>query len=201
MGETSEDKREQILKSASIFFGKYGFSKTTLDDIAGYMGMKKNSLYYYFPSKEALFEEVTKEKILRIFKKINDAVLLKETAADKLRTCFEAGNRVVKEENTPEFSVQSIIDIQNTIKNFYSDYTKKSISMLEKIISDGTDSGEFKKCKPAEIAKAIINLVESIKLRQFYESKAKYLSEIDFTESEKTISTLLNLIIDGLKVK
>ncbi|MGE5860313.1 MAG: hypothetical protein ACM34J_07150, partial [Ignavibacteria bacterium] len=124
-----------------------------------------------------------------------------ETAADKLRTCFEAGNRVVKEENTPEFSVQSIIDIQNTIKNFYSDYTKKSISMLEKIISDGTDSGEFKKCKPAEIAKAIINLVESIKLRQFYESKAKYLSEIDFTESEKTISTLLNLIIDGLKVK
>ncbi len=43
--------RENILKIAREIFSKYGFKKTTLDDIANAVRKGKSSLYYYFKSK------------------------------------------------------------------------------------------------------------------------------------------------------
>ena len=42
-----QDKKEQIKKAGIKSFAAYGYNKTTLEDIAGILGMKKNSLYYY----------------------------------------------------------------------------------------------------------------------------------------------------------
>ncbi|HET6559677.1 MAG TPA: TetR/AcrR family transcriptional regulator, partial [Prolixibacteraceae bacterium] len=44
--------RESILKTAQEIFSKYGYKKTTLDDIANAVRKGKSSLYYYFTSKE-----------------------------------------------------------------------------------------------------------------------------------------------------
>ena len=45
-------KKVQILKAAWNCFVHYGFEKTTMDDIASSIGMKKASLYYYFEIKK-----------------------------------------------------------------------------------------------------------------------------------------------------
>jgi AcrR family transcriptional regulator len=52
------NKRESILKSATECFARYGFDKTTLEDIGKRAGLNKTSLYYYFVNKEEIFMEV-----------------------------------------------------------------------------------------------------------------------------------------------
>lgn len=56
-------RKELILKVAKERFAKYGFKKTTMNEIATDLKMGKPTLYYYFPTKEQIFEEVLKFEI------------------------------------------------------------------------------------------------------------------------------------------
>lgn len=56
-------RKELILKVAKERFAKYGFKKTTMNEIAADLKMGKPTLYYYFPTKEQIFEEVLKFEI------------------------------------------------------------------------------------------------------------------------------------------
>ena len=47
-----------IIDTARTLFKKTGFKKTTMGDIARSLGKAKSSLYYYYPSKEDIFEAV-----------------------------------------------------------------------------------------------------------------------------------------------
>ena len=53
-----EKIRRKIIIDAGDIFSRFGFNKTTMSDIAGKTGMGKSSLYYYFKSKEEVFEQV-----------------------------------------------------------------------------------------------------------------------------------------------
>ena len=50
-----EIRRQEILDAALVLFGKNGYEKTSMADIAKYMGVAQGLCYRYFPSKEALF--------------------------------------------------------------------------------------------------------------------------------------------------
>lgn len=50
--------REVILRAALEVFAQYGFRGATLDQIAGEAGLSKPNLLYYFPSKEAIHDEL-----------------------------------------------------------------------------------------------------------------------------------------------
>lgn len=49
------DKREQILVSAVEVFGRYGFKRCSMEDIAEAAGMSRPALYQYFKNKAEIF--------------------------------------------------------------------------------------------------------------------------------------------------
>lgn len=53
-------KRVLILRAGSECFARFGFDKTTLEDIGRRAGLNKASLYYYFQNKEDIFMAVVK---------------------------------------------------------------------------------------------------------------------------------------------
>lgn len=59
---------------------------------------------------------------------------------------------------------------------------------------EGVNYGGFKKRSTPETAKAILNLIKSIKLCNFYYSKAEYLSKINFAETKKQYLFFLILL-------
>ena len=56
-------RREAILAAAGAVFAAHGYAATTMDAVAAKAGIAKGSIYNYFPSKEALFEQVFVEAV------------------------------------------------------------------------------------------------------------------------------------------
>ena len=57
----AEQRRRQLLDAAIARFGAHGYEGASLDVIARSSGVRKQTLLYYFPSKEALFDECIRE--------------------------------------------------------------------------------------------------------------------------------------------
>jgi len=56
--ETRSDTRGRVLDAALASFGTRGFEATSLDAIAADLGVRKQTILYYFPTKDALLAGV-----------------------------------------------------------------------------------------------------------------------------------------------
>lgn len=81
------DTRERILAAATELFARFGFTKTSLDEIARGAGLAKGTIYYYFPSKEDLFLSAIELKAEELFARLTAEIEAKPTFEDKL-SCF-----------------------------------------------------------------------------------------------------------------
>ena len=52
------EKLQAILQAAETQFARYGFEGVSLETIAGELGLSRQNLLYYYPSKEALYDAV-----------------------------------------------------------------------------------------------------------------------------------------------
>lgn len=70
----TSDTRENLLKLAARTFGENGYSATTMRIIADQAGIEAASIYYHFPSKESLIDEVMEQGADRILSHLNEQV-------------------------------------------------------------------------------------------------------------------------------
>ena len=61
LNDQQDIKREKILDASYQRFLHYGYSKTTMNEIAGDLSMSKALLYYYFPDKSELYMAVMRK--------------------------------------------------------------------------------------------------------------------------------------------
>src|ERR1700743_919670 len=74
-GSDQQDiKKEKILEAAYQQFLHYGYSKTTMNEIAGALSMSKALLYYYFPDKSQLYIAVTRKLAEDYLKTIREKI-------------------------------------------------------------------------------------------------------------------------------
>lgn len=58
MPEENQARRARILDTAAALFTRYGYDKTTIDDIARDTGISKGAVYLHFKSKVEIFEKL-----------------------------------------------------------------------------------------------------------------------------------------------
>jgi AcrR family transcriptional regulator len=83
--DVQDIKKEKILEAAYNRFLHYGYSKTTMNEIAGDICMSKALLYYYFPDKSQLYIDVMR----RVAKEYLDALTGKINTFCDLKNAFE----------------------------------------------------------------------------------------------------------------
>lgn len=76
--------REEILEAARRVLLRQGIGGTTLDAVAREVGVTKTALYYYFPSKDALFFELVFGSLHSQAQAVHDAVEKTASGADAL---------------------------------------------------------------------------------------------------------------------
>lgn len=88
----------RILEAAEACFARYGFQKTSMEDIAREAGLSRRSVYRHFPDKAALFNEVAAART-RIFL---DEIMRRTAVLDGLSAQIEEvarlTNRFIRED-------------------------------------------------------------------------------------------------------
>lgn len=79
-----EEFRKKIIVTAGQIFSRYGFKKTTMDEVARALKMGKSSIYYYFPGKEDIFEAVVLHEANILRNELTKAIKSVESPIEKM---------------------------------------------------------------------------------------------------------------------
>lgn len=184
--------RADIVRVARKIFTSQGFKKTTMEDVARASGKGKSSIYYYFKSKEEIFEAVV------------------EKEAEELRIALE---KVIKSGKDPMERLKDYIMFRlyhaRTVSNFYAALKEESMNqmqfvqgvrklfeeqefhMVTEILDSGISKGAFKITNSEIGAIAITTMLKGLELPLF-------LNEYTRAEKEKLLDDLIRVIFYGL---
>lgn len=83
--EVTKLKWERTVEAAAQLFYDQGYEKTTLDAVAGQLGVAKPFIYTHFKSKADLLAEICTRGVNASLVAIDDALLIDTTPTEKLR--------------------------------------------------------------------------------------------------------------------
>jgi len=102
------NKKEIILEAARDVFFKKSFYEATMDDIAQLSGIKKPTIYYYFPSKIDLASQLLEVNVKKIFEKINEIISTTDNIKQRIKMMTDFYINLL-EENSKIFIVMERI--------------------------------------------------------------------------------------------
>lgn len=141
MSENEISTEDKILLAASEVFTEKGFAGARTRDIADEAGINLALLNYYFRSKEKLFDQVMKVKIVLLFGKIIPIISNeKTTIEEKIDLASEKYFEILsKNPNLPLFVISEIQKKNSNIK---------SILPVEKILMNSVIIQQIKEKNP-----------------------------------------------------
>ncbi len=137
--------RDKILSVASKLFSRYGFHKTSMDEIAKNARKAKGSLYYHFASKEDLFKEIVLKEIINLKSQLSLIIAdNKLTASEKIKNYFNLRMEILHEASTYNETLKADFfehfDFIDGIRKDFDEWEKEN---LEIIFEQGIVSEEF----------------------------------------------------------
>lgn len=190
-----EEIRDHIIAVASDIFGKFGFRRTTMDEIAHATRKGKSTIYYYFKSKEDVFQAVVEREAQVLTNKVHEAIRVEHNPKDKIRTYILTRMR----------SLGDVVNFYNVLKNEHltrmdflynirEKYRKEEISMVMTILQEGIDNGEFQVSNMFSGAQAIVATMHGIEVSLFLNTHI----DIHDPSFEKRVDDILQIVFFGL---
>jgi TetR/AcrR family transcriptional repressor of mexJK operon len=200
--QISNEKVKTILQAARRRFAHYGFSKVTMDEIAGDVELGKASLYYYFPTKEELFKSVIFQEQTEFIKKIELLLQNSSTATEKLNEYVEQRLMFSRElSNLGTLSAHSVFDFKAVFRKLYDEFELQEVNLIKNIIDEGKSAGEFISDLPAEYSKVFLHVIHGLKLRFIRHLKEQLMGEEIYKELESEMKIVVAVLINGMKNK
>ena len=190
MSET--DVKNSIVESATKFFSKYGFHKTTMDEIARHIHKAKGVLYYYFKSKEELFNEVLKQELNHVKTELSKITGSNEDSLTMLKKYLLARLKLLSAAvNYHETLKADFFEKYNFVKDVRDDFARFEYNQLYLIFKKGNSEGRLDIKNIKSTVNMVMMLLNSIELPLYLQNK--------YHEYEKTIDELVTMIINSLR--
>ncbi len=156
-----DDKRELIITAAGKVFGRHGFKDTRMEQVAAEAGMGKSSLYYYFLSKEELFEAVVEREAEHLKNEIIEATKDIADPYKRMKIYVISRMRAFRKSINLYTAVKTnYLDHLPFINKVRAKYDKEEMKMVESILKDGVRNN---RCKLENTDLATIAIVTAIK--------------------------------------
>lgn len=153
--EERKMRQDLILSGALNVFKDRGLDGATMDEIANASGFGKATLYYYFKSKEDVFSAILVEGWEKIWESL-EPVIAENSSPRKtfvnvlIKIAENAQNRPGLFEFL--FNVPKAIKIENQP---WKEYQHRLYSVIQGLLEDGIEKGEFPKVDSQLMFKAL----------------------------------------------
>jgi AcrR family transcriptional regulator len=112
-----DEVRTQIVRIARKIFTRYGFRKTTMEEIASATRKGKSSIYYYFNSKEDIFRAVVEKEAMELKTSLDRTIHTDKSPVEKLKAYIL-------------FRLHHV----RTVENFYAALNEEYLSHMDFIL-------------------------------------------------------------------
>ncbi len=146
------NRAEIIIEAADELFARYGFERTSIDDIARHANIGKGSIYLEFRTKEDILFRIL-ERYAQILQdnlkaklgaeSISPLVILREAFIEESIDCYD---RVTRDIHTPETLLHTSI----SMKKHFAKFFLIRRSLLLQLLVKAAKAGEIKEEKATE---------------------------------------------------
>ena len=184
--------KNRIVGVAAKFFSQFGFHKTTMGEIARKLHKVKGAIYYYFESKEELYNEVLKQELTRVQIHLlvivnsdsNPVEILERYAKTRFKLLNEA-------KNYHETIKADFIERYGFVADVRKDFDEFERSQLHTILSKGKEEGLLEFSDINSTVSLILMLLKSIEIPLFLQEEYK--------EYHHSIDELITMISTSLQ--
>lgn len=187
------DTKDKILEAAVKLFTEKGFHDTSMAAIAKEACLGKGTLYWYFSSKEELFEEVVIREGRKIIKETHNFTIQEEgqSAGDILKSFFRLNfKRIYRNKKAIGLFTNTESYFSNNIKRTLFKIHSAIASEVEEIIKLGIENGEFRNISGRKAAVFIVGSLGAMN---------GIIIEDDVDDIEELVESLYDLVLKGIK--
>tara|TARA_Y100001970_G_scaffold196588_1_gene239085 strand:- start:151 stop:747 length:597 start_codon:yes stop_codon:yes gene_type:complete len=153
--EERKMRQDRILSGALNVFKERGLDGATMDEIANASGFGKATLYYYFKSKEDVFSAILQEGWEKIWESL-EPIIAGTSSPRKtfVNVLIKIAENAQKRPGLFEFlfNVPKAIKIDNQP---WKEYQYRLYSVIQGLLEDGIERGEFPQVDPQLMFKAL----------------------------------------------
>jgi AcrR family transcriptional regulator len=187
----AQDTRERILQAATRVFGKFGYTKTNIEDIAREAGIAKATIYHYFTSKEDVFLTIVRNEARSLENRIDEALKKVPGPREKLKTFFLTQYKHLFEHvNFYNLTQEQLLGFHPIIFKGLNEFDAYRQRRVREIVQQGIQQGVFKPFDVNLLTEMIIDLNKGA----FFPLK---IQRPDF-DVEKHIDFLFEIIFSGI---
>lgn len=194
--------KEKIRQAAHQCVARFGFEKTTLDDIAKEVGLNKASLYYYYKNKEDIFLEITTDATRKFLETLKTSTLAVNGGIEAQVRHFlvERSAYYLKMAADIHISEETLRQVEHLFYEQIRDVEVQERAFLASLLDAAIAAGHLRSTDAERLAQTLIHLSESVKkavkeaqpdLRQTESVLEKVAENVDF---------MLGIIFGGLRV-
>ena len=184
--------RAQIVDVARKIFTRYGFRKTTMEDIAEATRKGKSTIYYYFPGKEEIFKAVVEKEAGELKIRLNKAMRADAPPLDKLKAYILFRLHHVRTvENFYSALNEDSLSHLDFILDIRLNFEKDELSLLREILEEGMKDGSFQLSSSEIGAIAISTMMKGLELPLF-------LSDDHKTDRVELLDNLIHVLFYGI---
>ncbi len=182
-----EEYRKKIINAAGKVFSRYGFKRTSMDEIAREVNMGKSSIYYYFSGKEDIFKAVIMYEANLMRNELTKAIKSVESPVEKMERYINVRMSTFESlSNYYNAIFDKDLDHFDFIEKIKARYDPEELAILRLIIYDGYRKGVFRVEGSEYTAMAVQTALKGLEVPLFWKKR-----EVDVLHRVKAVLDVL----------
>jgi len=189
-----EEYRKKIVITSGQIFSRFGFKKTTMDEIAKALKTGKSSIYYYYKSKEEIFEAVVLHEANILRNELTTTIKSVDSPVEKMRNyVFVRMKAFEKLANYYNAIFDRNLNHFDFVENVRSRYDREELAILRLILYHGARKKVFNVVNSEYTALAVQTTLKGLEVPLFWKKKEDNI--------ELRLNAVLDVLFNGILVK